>query len=258
VSASDHLDRVRRQFTRQADAYADLPQTKGEAGLDALVGLAGARSGDDVLDVACGPGWLTLAFARRGARAVGIDATPAFVERAREEAARRALAPVAFGVGDVQALPVRDASFDVVACRAAFHHFPWPGRVLREMRRVARPQGRLLVADMLGSEDSTKAAYHDRIERLCDPTHVRAVPASEFARLFAGAGLAIVAQKTGSVSYDVEEWMAHGGPSPEAAREIVALFEHSLDTDRSGLAVRRDAGRLRFRHTVATYVVTGA
>jgi len=73
-------------------------------------------------------------------------------------------------------LPFADASFDVVSCRAAFHHFPRLERILGEICRVARPAASIVIADLLGSEDSAKAAHHDHMERLCDPTHVRAIP----------------------------------------------------------------------------------
>jgi ubiquinone/menaquinone biosynthesis C-methylase UbiE len=254
----EHLEHVRTQFTRQADAYAAMPQTKDDAPLDALVALVGAQPDHEVLDVACGPGFLTVAFARRCARARGLDATPALLERARADAARRDLGNVRFEHGDAEALPFGTASFDVVSCRAAFHHFPHPERVLAEMHRVAKPNGHLLVADMLGSDEPATAAYHDRIERLCDPTHVRALPAAEFQRLFAAAGLEVVTRPSGSMHYDVDEWMAHGGPSAEVSAEIVRLFEASLATDRSGLAVRRENGRLRFSHTTAAFVLKPA
>jgi ubiquinone/menaquinone biosynthesis C-methylase UbiE len=251
----ERLEEIRRQFTRQADAYAAMPQTKDAAAHAGLVALVGAKPTDRVLDVACGPGFLTMAFARQCARAQGIDATAALLERARAEASRNGLHNVRFGLGDAEALPFADATFDVVACRAAFHHFERPQRVLAEMRRVVRSGGRLLVADMLGSEEPAKAAYHDRIERLCDPTHVRALPASEFERLFADTRLEVMARPSGVMHVDVGEWMGHGGPTPAAAAEIVRAFEDSLAVDRCGLAVRREDGRLRFSHTVAAFVL---
>jgi ubiquinone/menaquinone biosynthesis C-methylase UbiE len=251
----EHLEEIRRQFTRQADAYAAMPQTKDEAAHAGLVALVGAQPNDRVLDVACGPGFLTMAFARRCGRVHGIDATAALLERARAEALRSELRNVRFGLGDAEALPFAGATFDVVACRAAFHHFERPPRVLAEMRRVTRPGGRLLVADILGSEEPGKAAYHDRIERLCDPTHVRALPASEFERLFAAVGLEVMARPSGVMHVDVDEWMSHGGPTPAAAAEIAQAFEDSLAVDRCGLAVRRENGRMRFSHTVAAFVL---
>ena len=252
---SSHVERIRDQFTRQADAYTQMAQTRDEAGLRGLVALTGAKPSDRTLDVACGPGLLTLAFAERCAEVRGIDATDALLDRARSEAARRGRTNVTFARGDVNHLDVPDASFDVVSCRAAFHHFPDPARALAEMARAAVPGGTLLVADMLGLEDPAKARAHDHIERLCDPTHTRAIPRSELHAMFAAQGLAVVHQPTSPLHYDVEEWMAHGGPDAGAAAEIRRLFEESLAGDRCGLSVRREDGRLRFSHTGAAFVL---
>jgi ubiquinone/menaquinone biosynthesis C-methylase UbiE len=252
---ADHLDEVRRQFTRQADAYTDMPQTKDDAPHEALVRFAGVRATDRVLDVACGPGFLTMAFARGASEVVGMDATQALLQRATAEATRRDLRNVRFETGDATALPLPDAAFDVVACRAAFHHFPHPERVVAEMRRVARPGARLLVADMVGADDAEQAAEHDGIERLCDPTHVRALPVAVFERLFASAGLAILATKVRTSDYEVEAWMAHGGPPPDVAAEIRRRFEASLAVDRCGLSVRRVDGRLWFSHRVVAFLL---
>jgi ubiquinone/menaquinone biosynthesis C-methylase UbiE len=169
-----HLDRIRTQFGKQANVYARMQQTTDQRSLDALVTVAGANAGARVLDVACGPGFLTMIFAARCRTAVGLDATEPFLAMARAEAARRGLPNIEFRSGNAEQLPFGDGGFEVVVCRAAFHHFAWPARVLAEMVRVATPAGRLLVADMLSSEDPAKAAYHNRMERLCDPSHVRA------------------------------------------------------------------------------------
>ena len=258
TDARQHLDDIRRQFTRQADAYSDMPQTVDAARMDALAAFTGVQPHHEVLDVACGPGFLTAALARRCARVLGVDATPALLERARSHAARNGMTNLGFNLGDAETLPFADGRFDVVTCKAAFHHFARPERVLREMRRVVKNHGRVMVADMLGSEDTPRAQYQDRIERLCDPTHVRALPRSEFERMFSSAALEVLSASSGKVDYDVDEWMAHGGPPAETAAEIVRLFEASLDEDRSGLAVRREGGKLRFSHRVVSFLLTPA
>jgi ubiquinone/menaquinone biosynthesis C-methylase UbiE len=250
-----HVERIRAQFTRQAETYSEMRQTREEAPLRALVALTGARPADRALDVACGPGFLTMAFAGACASAKGVDATPALLERARRVAAERGIANVSFAQGDVNALAEDNGAYDVVSCRAAFHHFPDPARVLSEMARVAKPGGTLLVADLLGSEDPAQAALHDAIERLCDPTHVRALPLSEFERLFAAQGLDTVQRRTSQMEYDAEEWIAHGGPDAAIAARIRALLEDSIEGDRAGLAVRRENGGLRFRHRTAAFVL---
>jgi ubiquinone/menaquinone biosynthesis C-methylase UbiE len=253
--SDEHIDRVRAQFTRQADAYIRMKQTTDERALNALVGLTGAAATDRVLDVACGPGFLTMAFARVAERVDGLDATDVFLAHARAEAQSRGLANVAFRSGDAENLPFDDARFDVVSCRAAFHHFERPDRVLAEMQRVAKVGGRLLVADMLSDEDAAKAAYHNATERLCDPSHVRALPPSEFGRMFESAGLEIVQQSTFAMDNDFDEWLEHGGPGPDAARQIVERMEASIADDRSGLRVRREDGKLRFTYAVAVFLL---
>lgn len=251
----EHLSVVREQFRKQADAYSQMAVVRSEKLLAAIADASGAGPGERVLDLASGPGYLTMLLAPRCREAVGIDATDRFVEQARAEAARRGIANVTFRLGDVERLELPDASFDVVTCKFAFHHFPRPGRVLGEMARVARSGARLVIADMVASEDPAKRAYHDRVERLCDPSHASALPASEFERLFAERDLEVVARHPRETSYTVAEWLRHGGPSEERAREIIDLLEASLDVDRSGLRVRRENGELCFSHQGGTYVL---
>ena len=256
--ANDRLERIQKQFTRTADVYARMRQTTDERGLKGLVGLSGASSQDRVLDIACGPGFLTLAFAARCRAVTGFDATDAFLGMARTEAKDRSLDNVDFKQGDAECLPFDDESFEVVACRAAFHHFPDPARVLSEMARVVISRGRLLVADLVGSEDLGEAELHERIERLCDPTHVRALPQSVFHQLFENAGLTLVRQVVSSLDYDLEDWISHGGPPEAARRQIVSLMKNCIGNNESGLRVRREDGRLSFSHKVATFVLDRA
>jgi SAM-dependent methyltransferase len=232
-----------------------MPQTREAAGLRALVGLSGATDADRVLDVACGPGFLTVEFARRCRYALGVDATEELLVRARREAAARGIENVEFVLGEADALGPSDASFDVASCRAAFHHFEDPRKALLEMKRVVRPGGRLLIADMLSSEDPAQAEYHDRIERLCDRTHVRALRESELEALCRDAGLEILLRPKSVLHYDVEEWLEHGGPDEETRQEIRRLLRASLDVDRSGLQVRLEHERLRFSHTTTAFVL---
>jgi ubiquinone/menaquinone biosynthesis C-methylase UbiE len=255
MPADDHLTRIQRQFRRQADAYAQLASVRDVKGLRAVVALSGATADARVLDVACGPAFLTMEFAARCRRVVGADATDRFVADARAEAARRGVANLDFVLADVETLPLPDGIFDLAVCRAAFHHFPQPQRVLGEMMRVTARRGRLLVMDQIASEDPEKAAYHNRIERLCDPTHVKALAASEFRRLFDAAGLTLVHVGTSKIPYRLSDWMHHGGPTPAAAREIEALMRASVDADRTGLEVHLEHGEVWFSHTGAAFLL---
>ena len=105
-----------------------------------------------ILDVACGTGDLALILGRRvgtTGRAVGIDASPEMIARARRKARRRGIA-VDFRVEPVEALSFPDATFDGVVSSLAFHHFPGDlkRRAVESIARVLKPGGRLLIVDL--------------------------------------------------------------------------------------------------------------
>lgn len=113
-----------------------------------IAALAGVRPGDTVLDVGCSSGYLArklAAAAGPAGRVTGIDPSAAAIESAR----RRALPAMTFAVGTAQNLGLPDSSFDAVTSTLAVHHVPARQRetAFREMYRVTRPGGRLLVAD---------------------------------------------------------------------------------------------------------------
>lgn len=119
---------------------------------DAILRRAGVRTGDRVLDVGTGPGYLARAASRLvgpDGSATGIDLSPEMIGRAHEMAAREGSA-AEFRVASVALLPFDDGSFDVVVSRLVFHHLTGElkGIALAEILRVLRPGGRLLIADM--------------------------------------------------------------------------------------------------------------
>jgi ubiquinone/menaquinone biosynthesis C-methylase UbiE len=249
------LAKIQEQFRRQAAAYERLASVTDAEGLGRLVGLSQVSADERVLDVACGPAFLTMTFAGRCREAVGVDGTDVFIEHARVEARRRGLANVRFVLGDVERLPLADGAFDVASCRAAFHHFPRPESVLGEIIRVTRPRARFVIADLVSSEDPAKAAVHNEIERLCDPTHVRALTESELEALFTSYGLRVLFKGHATIDSSVAEWMSHGGPPPERAREIEERMRQAIDGDAAGLNVRFERGELFFSHTGAAFLV---
>jgi ubiquinone/menaquinone biosynthesis C-methylase UbiE len=255
TARNEQLVRIQQQFRRQADAYERLASVSDMEALRRLAALSRATREERALDVASGPAFLTMALAERCRDAVGLDGTDVFVAHARAESRKRGLPNVRFVLGDVERMPLANAVFDVVACRAAFHHLPCPEVVLREMIRVSKRRARFVIADMAGCEDPAAAARHDEVERLCDPTHVRAIGESEFERLFASLDLAVAFKGRARMGYSVEQWIEHGGPPADRAEEIRRRLRDSMNGDRLGLAVHVEQGELRFSHAVVAFLV---
>jgi ubiquinone/menaquinone biosynthesis C-methylase UbiE len=104
--------------------------------------------GGDVLEVAPGPGYLSIEMAKDGAcRVTGLDVSRTMVELARANAAEAGV-EVDFRRGDASAMPFVDDSFDVLTCSAAFKNFSEPHKALEEMYRVLRLGGTALVVDL--------------------------------------------------------------------------------------------------------------
>lgn len=136
------------------DIVNDLPDEVLAAfcGVGNPFSLGPLYSGDAVLDIGCGAGVDSLVAAHlvgAGGRVIGIDVTPAMLERARAHLARLGWPQVSFQAGEAEALPFPDAGFDVVISNGVFNLTPNKAKALQEAHRVLKPGGRLMLADMV-------------------------------------------------------------------------------------------------------------
>jgi ubiquinone/menaquinone biosynthesis C-methylase UbiE len=251
---TDHRELILDQFTRQAVPFADAAPIRNEEALARIVSAANAGPEDTVLDVACGPGLLACAFARVVRYATGIDLTPAMLEQARKVQREQGIDNVTWRQGDVLPLPDADVTFSIVSTRFAFHHFLDPLAVLREMRRVAKPGGRIVVADSAPSVD--KADAFNSMEKLRDPSHVRAMPPEELRELFVRAGLGEPRFEMYRLKGELEDLLSRSFPNEGDADRILQIFERSLADDSLDMATRRKDGKIVYGYPVAILVAT--
>jgi ubiquinone/menaquinone biosynthesis C-methylase UbiE len=182
-----HDQLIVEQFTRWAKPFSDLPVHSEAGGLARTLAAARLEPGMRVLDVACGPGIVACAMAPHAGYVTGVDLTPAMIGQARERQERLKLANLHWQVADATQLPFPDGAFDLVITRYSFHHMPDPSLTLREMERVCRAGGRLVVIDATPSA-GTQAAY-DRMETIRDPSHASALTLEQVRELGRQAGL---------------------------------------------------------------------
>jgi ubiquinone/menaquinone biosynthesis C-methylase UbiE len=237
--------RVQAQFGASAAAYVTSPLHAAGEDLDRLLAWGAARRGDRVLDVATGGGHTALAFAGIARRVVAYDLTEPMLAAARAHVQNRGAANVDFVAGDAGALPFRDESFDVVTCRTAAHHFADVAAAVRQIQRVLRPGGSLLLQDILGHDDADASAFILEIERRRDPSHVRSYRAAEWKAFLRAVGLTVMED---FVIWKLREWNEWTG-----RMRMTAEARHDLEE-----FVRRAPARYRaafdFRLTPETVV----
>lgn len=102
----------------------------------------------DVADLGCGDGYLTIEAAKWAKKVVAVDRSPEMLARAKALAKRRHVSNIVWKRGELEQLPLDDASVDVAVLSQALHHAEDPARALAEAARVLRPGGRLLILDL--------------------------------------------------------------------------------------------------------------
>ena len=242
------------EFSQQALPYSQTPSISDGARLQKLVQAVSPDANARVLDVACGPGYVALAFAEICREVVGIDLTPEMLEVAESHRRKRQITNASFQLGAAEKLPFRNQQFDVVVSRLALHHWQAPRRIIAEMVRVCCRGGKVAIEDLITSEHARRASFHNQIEKLRDPSHTTALSASGLIQALAAARLEIVSVHSGELLQDVERWMATSRTPEKVARKLRTLLERDEQRDLSGLSPFRSEGRFHFRHKTLTVV----
>ena len=242
------------QFTKQAVPFSQMPHHNDEDTNRLIIETAGIDSDDTVLDVACGPGLITCAVAGIARHVTGIDITPAMIEEAQKRQQLMGLTNMEWKVGDVLPLPFPESSFSAVITRYSFHHFLEPQAVLTEMVRVCQPGGRVVVVDVFMSTPEQAEAYN-RMEKLRDPSHTRALLMAELTGMFHDTGLREMKTAFYKLDVELEKLLTASCTKPEDAQVVRKVFEDDLDVDRLGVGASRQDDGIHFAFPIV--VVAG-
>jgi len=218
---------AKERFGRRSGAYSKSSILSDKDHLNLIVDLTAPGGSDKVLDVATGNGFLAFEFAKRvsGANVTGCDMTRDMLLTAERIQGERGIDNLDFRVMDAESLEFEDESFDIVSCRFAFHHF------------------------------TEKSEYHNRIEQLRDPSHIRLYSEPELAGMLQDAGLKVLHARNWDADFYFDEWIKIADPGEEIAREVRRMMADSVEEDKFGLRVRfDDDGRLLFTYSTVILV----
>lgn len=247
---AQHVKRIVDQFSQQAIPFARLASHL-EA-MEWLVKWSGVDGRDHVLDVACGPGLVACEFARHAAQVSGIDLTEAMIEQARKRQGEMGLENLEWHVGNAAPLLFEDGSFSLVITRYSFHHFLAPGAALKEMIRVCRPGGRVMVADVMVVPE--RSAAYDRMEKLRDPSHAHALTEPEFVALFNGSGLRDCRRARYQIHSELEAQLQASFPEPGDAEKLRRMITEDIGVNALGIDARREEERVVFDYPIGVFL----
>jgi ubiquinone/menaquinone biosynthesis C-methylase UbiE len=179
------VDPVGRTYDRLAAVYDRRWARYIRATTRETLARLSLRPDECLLDLGCGTGALLRDLAREGGsrRLYGIDLSLGMVARARQALSNTAH----LAVGDVGALPWPAGSFDVIVSVSSFHFWADPGQALREVRRLLRPGGRLVLTDWCA--DYFVCRLYESILRRFDPAHRQIYHKSQCKDFLTAAGL---------------------------------------------------------------------
>ena len=198
---------VQDQFGKNAAHYlTSQPHAQGKS-LERLVELTAPKPDWRVLDIATGGGHVAYTFAPHVGRVWATDITQQMLDQVKAEAAKRGLTNIRVAYAKAEMLPFEDASFDLVTCRIAPHHFDSIPEFLAEVHRVLKPGATAAIVDNVVPAGPV-GDYINAFERLRDPSHLRAWTIEEWHTAMAGAKLSVRHEEALDKTMEFKTWSA--------------------------------------------------
>ncbi|MGN6572601.1 MAG: methyltransferase domain-containing protein [Pseudolabrys sp.] len=237
---------VQQQFGKNAAQYLTSKSHAQGKSLERLVTLTAPQKDWRVLDVATGGGHVAYTFAPHVGRVWATDITQEMLDQVKAEAAKRGLANVRVAYAKAEALPFEDASFDLVACRIAPHHFDSIPEFLAEVHRVLKPGAAAAIVDNIVPAGPI-GDYINAFERLRDPSHLRAWSMAEWRAAFAAAKLVVGHEEEIDKTLEFRTWAARYDAVTRSL--LLALLTHAAPEVKAALDPQGagDAVTLRLR-----------
>ena len=230
--AAEIHQRVNAQFGAAAAAYSSSLTHSDSGALSRIVELADPSPEYVVLDIATGAGHTALALAPHVNRVIAYDMTERMLAVTRRNAVARVRTIVLTRRGTAEALPFPDGSFDIVTVRQAPHHYADVRTAVREMARVVKRSGRIVIVDSISPDNDVLDRQWNHIEKLRDPSHVRNYRPREWRAFIKDADLRVTFEECSFATenggpMDFVAWVHRMNAPPTTAEEVTRLFREA-------------------------------
>ena len=216
------------QFDRTAENYSKDNLFANGSDLDIILKQTHPNPTTNALDVATGAGHVAIKIAPFAKKIHAIDITPKMIIL-QENLKSKNIHNVNVSVMHVDSLKFADDSFDVVTCRFAAHHFTDVKNFLSETKRVLKPKGKLILADIIAPSSKQMGNFVNEINKLRDHTHVKEFSESEWESMFLQYGFTVLSKHENPLKHDLKDWFNRAKTSDEDQRKILDKFKNSPD-----------------------------
>ncbi|HEY4135091.1 MAG TPA: methyltransferase domain-containing protein [Alphaproteobacteria bacterium] len=244
TDTANQQNRVAAQFGPQAEAYVTSAVHSQGEDLRQIGDWAAARKAQKglgrALDMGCGGGHVAFAVAPYAGEVTAYDLSDGMLAAVAAAARERGLANVVTRQGAVETLPFPDASFDMVLSRYSAHHWRGFDAALAEARRVLKPGGLAVFADIFAPDDALCDTWLQGIELLRDPSHQRDYSQKEWRAALERAGFKPGQPTTSRLRLDYASWIARMKTPAVQADAIKALWAVAPSEVRDYLALEAD------------------
>ncbi|MFE8100017.1 class I SAM-dependent methyltransferase [Brenneria goodwinii] len=207
-SKQSHSSSVERQFGSQAQNYLTSSVHAQGKDLERLSALLASFPHASVIDLGCGAGHASFVAAPAVANVVAYDLSAQMLDVVAQAAEQKGLTNIRTQQGVAESLPFADASADIVISRYSAHHWHDVGQALREIRRVLKPGGQVIMMDVVSPGHPLLDVYLQTVEKLRDTSHVRDYSPGEWLTMFTDAGFIVRNVTSDRLRLEFSSWIA--------------------------------------------------
>ena len=214
------------QFNAQAKFYATSPTHSSGQNLEIISEYLKNKQFGICLDIATGTGFTAFEASKVSKKVFAIDIASEMINQAEIIAKRRNINNIEFSITSADKLPYPNEYFDLVTCRTGTHHFENFEKSLKEMHRILKHDGTLIISDTITSEDPGVSSWHQKVEIMRDPSHKMNYSLKSWKVFLKKIGLEQERIILTSVKLKLNDWMTTSGTPDQVRKELTQIWNN--------------------------------